>query len=144
MAIISPLTFFRFAADHSELLERLYEKRSRLTEAELRDFVCANRKDTDPAPQHIINQLEELGIIEPSPEATAAYEMRRPVAQLMAYLLHARVEENKLESAKEELRFTHEKLKRRAEETDRKRQSLLKQRQALPSLPDACWACSNK
>jgi len=88
MAIISPLTFFRFAADHSELLERLYEKRSRLTEAELREFVCVNRKDTDPAPQHIINQLEELGIIEPSPEATAAYEMRRPVAQLMAYLLH--------------------------------------------------------
>ena len=88
MAIISPLTFFRFAADHSGLLERLYEKRSRITETELREEVLACRKETDPAPQRVINQLEELGIIEPSPEATAAYEMRRPVAQLLAYLLH--------------------------------------------------------
>lgn len=88
MAIISPLTFFRFAAEHSELLERLYEKRSRISETELREYVLACRKETDPAPQRIINQLEELGIIEPSPEATAAYEMRRPVAQLLAYLLH--------------------------------------------------------
>ena len=88
MAIISPLTFFRFAADHSELLERLYEKRSRITETELREYVLACRKENDPAPQRVINQLEELGIIEPSPEATAAYEMRRPVAQLLAYLLH--------------------------------------------------------
>ncbi|MCX5791431.1 MAG: hypothetical protein NTY45_04315 [Elusimicrobia bacterium] len=88
MAIISPLTFFRFAAEHSELLERLYEKRSRISETELREYVLACRKETDPAPQRIINQLEELGILEPSPEATAAYEMRRPVAQLLAYLLH--------------------------------------------------------
>lgn len=88
MAIISPLTFFRFAADHSELLERLYEKRARITGTELREYVLACRKETDPTPQRIINQLEELGIIEPSPEATAAYEMRRPVAQLLAYLLH--------------------------------------------------------
>lgn len=88
MAIISPLTFFRFAADNSGLLERLYEKRSRITEAELRECVLACRKENDPAPQRIIAQLEELGIIEPAPEATAAYEMRRPVAQLLAYLLH--------------------------------------------------------
>ena len=39
MAIANPQTFFRFAADHHELLAELYQHRNGITEAELLQLV---------------------------------------------------------------------------------------------------------
>lgn len=87
MAEISPLTFFRFAADHCALLTDIFYHSAGITELELRSLVIRHRKPSDPSPHHVIEQLSHLGILETVPDATASYEMTRPVSTLMSYLL---------------------------------------------------------
>lgn len=87
MPEISPLTFFRFAADHSGLLTDIFYHSAGLNEFELRSLVIRHRKPSDPSPHHVIEQLARLGILESVPDATASHEMTRPVSTLMAYLL---------------------------------------------------------
>ncbi len=86
-AEISPRAFFRFAADHSDLLTDLFYRSAGITEAELEELVLRRRRDHDPAPHRVVAQLERLGFMEPAPGGTATYEMTRPVAGLLAYLL---------------------------------------------------------
>ncbi len=87
MAEISPLTFFRFAADQCALLTDIFYHSAGISELELRSLVIRHRKPADPSPHHVIEQLSNLGILETVPDATASYEMTRPVSALMSYLL---------------------------------------------------------
>ncbi len=87
MPEISPLTFFRFAADHSALLTDIFYRSAGLNDAELRKLVIRHQKPSAPSPHRVIEQLEKLGILEAVPGATATYEMTRPVSSLLAYLL---------------------------------------------------------
>ncbi len=87
MAEISPLTFFRFAAEHSALLTDIFYNSTGITELDLKRLIIRHRKPTDPSPHHIIEQLSRLGILETVPDATASFEMTRPVSTLMAFLL---------------------------------------------------------
>ncbi len=87
MAEISPLTFFRFAAEHCGLLVDIFYHSAGITDLELRSLVIRHRKPADPSPHYIIEQLSNLGILETVPDATASYEMTRPVSALLSYLL---------------------------------------------------------
>ena len=87
MPEISPLTFFRFAADHSALLTDIFYRSAGLNDAELRELVIRYQRPSSPSPHRVIEQLEKLGILEAVPGATATYEMTRPVSSLLAYLL---------------------------------------------------------
>jgi hypothetical protein len=87
MATIHPQTFFRFAAEHHELLKALYEKRDGITETEA--MQCIRRFATEGAPGafYVLDRLRELGFVEPAPHASAQYELSRPFAELMGHLL---------------------------------------------------------
>ncbi len=87
MPEISPLTFFRFASDHSALLIDIFYRSAGMNDAEIRDLVIRHQKPSDPSPHRVIDQLEKLGILEAVPGATATFEMTRPVSSLLAYLL---------------------------------------------------------
>lgn len=87
MAEISPLTFFRFAADHVGLITDIFYHSSGLSDSRLRYLVIRHRKPTDPSPHYVMEQLIRLGILETVPDATASYEMTRPVSTLLSYLL---------------------------------------------------------
>ncbi len=87
MAIVNPQTFFRFAADHHELLEEIYQRREGITEAELLQVIRRCAADGGPSAGHVVGRLLKLGFIDHAPHATAQYEMTRPFAELMASLL---------------------------------------------------------
>ena len=87
MAIVNPQTFFRFAADHHELLVDLYRHRDGITEAELLKLVRRFAGDGSPSPTYMVDRLRDLGFIDYAPHATAQYEMTRPFAELMGSLL---------------------------------------------------------
>ncbi|MFA7174442.1 MAG: hypothetical protein WC340_13715 [Kiritimatiellia bacterium] len=87
MAIINPQTFFRFAADHHELLVELYQHRDGITETELLQTARRFSEEGSPSASYIAERLRELGFIDHAPHATAQYEMTRPFAELMSSLL---------------------------------------------------------
>jgi hypothetical protein len=87
MAVVSPQTFFRFAADHYKLLVDLYPYRDGITEAELLRLIERHGSEELPAPFYVLKRLCELGFIDVAPLATAQYEMTRPFAELMSSLL---------------------------------------------------------
>ncbi len=87
MAVVNPQTFFRFAADHHELLVELYQHRDGITEAELLQLVRRFGGDGSPSASYIVDRLRDLGFIDYAPHATAQYEMTRPFAELMSSLL---------------------------------------------------------
>ena len=87
MAVVSPQTFFRFAADHHDLLVELYLHRDGITEAELLQMIRRFAGEGGPSATHIVDRLRELGFIDYAPHATAQYEMTRPFAELMSSLL---------------------------------------------------------
>ncbi len=87
MPAVNPQTFFRFAADHHALLTELYYKREGLVEAELLALIRRHGDVQSPGATYMRDRLVDLGILEHSPEATAQYEMTRPVASLVGYLL---------------------------------------------------------
>ena len=87
MATVNPQTFFRFAADHHELLVELYQHRDGITEAELLQLVRRFGGEGSPSASYIVDRLRELGFIDYAPHATAQYEMTRPFAELMSSLL---------------------------------------------------------
>lgn len=87
MAATNPQTFFRFAAEHHALLCELYYKRDRLPEAEVYSLIRRHADAPSPGAAYMRDRLIELGILEPSPEAGAQFEMTRPVAALIGYLL---------------------------------------------------------
>ncbi len=87
MAIINPQTFFRFAADHHELLVELYQQRDGITEAALLQLVRRFGGEASPSAIYMVDRLRELGFIDYAPHATAQYEMTRPFAELMGSLL---------------------------------------------------------
>lgn len=87
MAATSPQTFFRFAAEHHALLCELYYKRDGLAEAEVFALIRRHVDAQSPGAAYMRDRLLDLGIVEPSPEATAQFEMTRPVAGLLGYLL---------------------------------------------------------
>ena len=87
MATVSPQTFFRFAADHHELLVELYQQRDGITEAELQQVIRRFAAEGSPSVSYIVERLRDLGFIDYAPHATAQYEMTRPFAELMSSLL---------------------------------------------------------
>lgn len=87
MAAVNPQTFFRFAADHHELLVELYQRRDGITEAELLQLVRRFSAEGGPSASYLVDRLRELGFIDHAPHATAQYEMTRPFAELMSSLL---------------------------------------------------------
>jgi len=87
MANVNPQTFFRFAADHHELLVELYQQRDGITEAELLQLVRQFGDGASPSAHYMVDRLRELGFIDYAPHATAQYEMTRPFAELMSSLL---------------------------------------------------------
>ena len=87
MAAVNPQTFFRFAAEHHALLSELYYKREGLSEAELLALVRRYADVQSPSAVYMRDRLVELGVLEQAPQATAQFEMSRPVASLMGYLL---------------------------------------------------------
>lgn len=87
MAAVNPQTFFRFAADHHELLVELYQRRDGITEAELLQLVRRVSVEGGPSASYLMDRLRELGFIDYAPHATAQYEMTRPFAELMSSLL---------------------------------------------------------
>ncbi len=86
MGDISPQQFFRFAADHADLLQDLHRAHD-LSEGEIYGFIRKHADHSSPAATHTFNRLLELGILDAAPDATARYELTRPVATLMRYLL---------------------------------------------------------
>ncbi len=87
MAVVNPQTFFRFAADHHELLVELYQHRDGITEAELLQVIRRFAGEGSPSASYVVDRLRELGFIDYAPHATAQYEMTRPFAELMSSLL---------------------------------------------------------
>ncbi|AKJ64224.1 hypothetical protein [Kiritimatiella glycovorans] len=87
MALTNPQTFFRFAAEHYALLCELYYKKDGLPEAEVFALIRRYAEPQSPTAPYMRDRLLDLGILEPSPQATAQLEMTRPVATLMGYLL---------------------------------------------------------
>ncbi len=87
MAGVSPQTFFRFAAEHHELLVEIYQRRDGLSEAELYALVRRFQGEASPGAAYLVGRLRELGFIDTAPQATAQFEMSRPFAELMASLL---------------------------------------------------------
>ena len=87
MAVVNPQTFFRFAADHHELLVEMYQHRDGITEAELLQLIRRRGSEGSPSANYIVERLCELGFIDQAPHATAQYEMTRPFAELMSSLL---------------------------------------------------------
>lgn len=87
MAAVNPQTFFRFAADHHELLVELYQRRDGITETELLQLVRRFSAEGGPSASYLVDRLRELGFIDSAPHATAQYEMTRPFAELMSSLL---------------------------------------------------------
>jgi len=87
MAVVNPQTFFRFAADHHQLLVELHQHRDGIAEAELLQLIRRFSTDGGPSANYIVDRLRELGFIDYAPHATAQYEMTRPFAELMSSLL---------------------------------------------------------
>ncbi len=87
MATVNPQTFFRFAADHHELMVDLYKKKDGISEAELLQLIRRHSDVDSPSSSYMVDRLHELGFIDYAPHATAQYEMTRPFAELMASLL---------------------------------------------------------
>ncbi|MDX9973791.1 MAG: hypothetical protein RBU21_12475 [FCB group bacterium] len=87
MAVVTPQTFFRFAADHHELLVELYQHRDGITEATLLQLVRRFAGEGTPSASYMVDRLRDLGFIDYAPHATAQYEMARPFAELMSGLL---------------------------------------------------------
>lgn len=85
--ITNPQSFFRFAEKHYTLLYDILRSEGGINDAELYELIRRNRSESDPEPSHIAEQLRKLGIIEPTPDATAVYEITRPVADLLRFLL---------------------------------------------------------
>jgi len=87
MATINPQSFFRFAADHHTLLTDVYYKQDGLTEAELLELIRRHADEATPGTQYMRDRLVSLGVLESAPHANAQFEMVRPVARLMGFLL---------------------------------------------------------
>ena len=64
MAVVNPQTFFRFAADHHELLAELYQHRDGITEAKLLNLIRRFAGEGSPSANYIVDRLRELGFIE--------------------------------------------------------------------------------
>lgn len=82
---VAPQTFFRFVADNTDLILTIYE-RVAVDEAELQALIARHRSDTQPAVEHIRRQIEELGVVETTAHADAAFELSQPVVELLSWL----------------------------------------------------------
>jgi hypothetical protein len=92
----NPQSFFRFAARYYPLLLDLFYRREGFSEADLRDLIETIRTEGDPGSEKIVDQLLSFSIIEPIPDATAAFELTAPVLNLLSFLLR----EHRLTSTK--------------------------------------------
>lgn len=82
-----PQAFFRFSAEHYDLLVDLFYRTEGVNDVELLALVERHRSPSSPSPYYVADQLVKLGILEAAPEATAAYELTRQVRNLLGYLL---------------------------------------------------------
>jgi len=92
----NPQSFFRFAARRYPLLRDLFYRGEGFSEADLRALIEGQRGEGDPGAATVIEQLLDFGIIEPIPDATAAFELTAPVSNLLSFLLR----EQRLTSAR--------------------------------------------
>lgn len=82
-----PQSFFQFAADHYPLLVDLFYREEGVNDVELLALVERHRSERDPSPHYLADRLVKLGVLETVPDATAVYEMARPVRNMLAFLL---------------------------------------------------------
>ena len=87
MSDVSPQQFFRFAADNADLLQELHRKTGGLSESDVYSLIRKHADHNSPSTSHIFERLVELNILEAAPDATARYELTRPVAVLIRFLL---------------------------------------------------------
>lgn len=84
---IQPQTFLNFAARNYSLIHDIYRRENGANEAELFDLIRKYRSESDPLPDYTFSQLLDLKIVEALPDATAIYEITRPVSVLFRFLL---------------------------------------------------------
>lgn len=86
----TPASFFTFAAEHVELLKDVFyrtrEQRG-VPEAELLGLIRRHAKPAAPAAFHQLERLEELGFVEPLPDANAQYTLTAAFSALLAQVL---------------------------------------------------------
>lgn len=82
---VAPQTFFRFVADNTDLILTIYD-RVAVDEAELQALIVRHRSEMQPGAEHIRRQLEELGVVESTAHADAAFELSQPVVELLSWL----------------------------------------------------------
>ncbi|MGH7435955.1 MAG: hypothetical protein ACRENE_09800, partial [Polyangiaceae bacterium] len=83
---VAPQTFLRFAAEYTDLLVAIFERRE-VDETELVSLIGRHRREGDPAVDHIQRQLQDLGCMQRAPHSDSVYELSRPVADMLAWLL---------------------------------------------------------
>lgn len=83
MSVRSPQSFFRFAADHYRLLERLLAA-DQIPTAELAPLVEEYRDPETPQAEYLIGQLLGLGLLERVPDG--GYEVPLPVADFLRWV----------------------------------------------------------
>lgn len=84
---IQPQTFLNFVARNYSLIHDIYRRESGTNEAELFDLIRKYRSENDPLPDYTFNQLLDFKIVEALPDATAIYEITRPISVLFRFLL---------------------------------------------------------
>lgn len=87
MGDVSPQQFFRFAADNADLMQDLHRKSGGLSESDVYSLIRKYADHNSPSASHVFDRLVELNILDSAPDATARYELTRPVAVLMRFLL---------------------------------------------------------
>ncbi len=83
---VSPHAFFQFASQNDALLVDLFDRQA-VDEGLLHALIERHRGEDDPSPEHIRRRLEELDMLRPAPDADNVFELSRPIAELLGWLL---------------------------------------------------------
>jgi hypothetical protein len=90
MAHVQPLQFFRFAAEHCDMLLELYRhcEHQSIPEARLQQVIRRFTTPESPSTPYLVDRLLLLGFLELSPDTDMAYEMPHAISKLLGFLLH--------------------------------------------------------
>lgn len=83
---LEPKAFFNFAAEHYPLLLDIYNQGSDLSQSEVHEYISRHKSENSSRPDYIFNQLINLKFIQPTPEASAYYEITYHVKDLLTVL----------------------------------------------------------
>jgi len=83
---INPQTFFKFCAEHTQLLRAISEHGGEISYAETMQLIRAKLSDVSNLPQNTWRRLCELQILIPAEPGSEFFLMAEPVARLLTYL----------------------------------------------------------